>query len=196
MAPTLHAVRFKGVVVGNLTAAEIADRLRAGELSLAHVVRHQDRWMTLRQFFRENTHVAPPPPGTSLLGRLAGKPTAAGDHPPPPPGANPVGDAIEGRVREGYLWCGLTFVLPLAIGSPIWGLGRMLDLRNAAVVILLLVAALAGSGYAAWRAHRTSLGLESEGLHDVGRSMRQLALALAIAASSFWILVTLLWIAR
>lgn len=195
-APQTYAVRFKGVALGNLSATEIAERLRAGELSLAHAVRHHDRWMTLRQFLRETAATSPLLPSGGLLGRLAGKPSATGDTPPPPPGANPVGDAIEGRVREGYLWCGLTFLLPLAIGLPTWGIAKLLDLRNIAGVILLLLSAALGAGYAWWRAHRTAGNLESDGLDDLGRSMRQLALALALASALFWAVVTLLWIAR
>lgn len=201
MATAPHKVRFKGVVVGQLTAAEIAERLRAGEISLTHAVEHRGRWLTIRQFLRENEPaVTPPPPGAGagLFGRLTRRsgetelPT-----PPPPPGASSVvGDAIERRVREGYLWCGLTFLLPVALGLPIWLLCSHLNAPTTSLNACLVVGILLGDGYAAWRAHRSAEGLVQEGLEDVGRSLRQLSMALAGASACFWITVTLLWLTR
>lgn len=200
MAAASHKVRFKGVVVGQLTAAEIAERLRAGEMSLTHAVEHRGRWLTVRQFLREaEPALAPPPPGASdsLFGRLTRRISHA-EHPapPPPPGASLVGDAIERRVREGYLWCGLTFLLPIALGLPIWLLCSQWGARATQVSTYLILAILIGDGYAAWRAHRSAEGLEREGLEDVGRSLRQLSMALAAASACFWITVTLLWLTR
>lgn len=198
MAAPTHTVRFKGVTLGNLTAAEIVERLRAGELSLSHAVQHQGRWMTIRQFLQAQSPATPATPESGFLGRLTGR-SATGDDAalmPPPPGANPVGDAIEGRVREGYLWCGLTFLLPVLLGLPVWTLGKLLDIRPYPINTLLVVAAIGGSGYAAWRAHRCARHLQSEGLDEVGDSMRQLALALAAAAACFWVAVALLWLPR
>lgn len=197
MAPVLHKVRFKGVTLGSFTTAEIVERLRGGELSLAHAVEHRGRWMTLRLFLRETTQTAPAPTGGSLVGRHATKhpPIPPGDAPPPPPGADTVAESIESRVREGYLWCGLTFVLPLVVGFPLWTVGKFLTggsdplLRPLQISIALTLAAMAAAGYAAWRAHRNSLALDTEGLDDVGRSMRQLALGLCVASSGFWVLV-------
>lgn len=199
MGTTLHTVRFKGVVVGQLTAADIAERLRAGELSLTHAVEVRGRWMTLRQFLREKEPaVAPPPPGTGagLFDRLTRRSNEPEAPVPPAPGGSVVGDAIERRVREGYLWCGLTFLLPVALGLPVWWLCSHWSARSTQVSTYLILAILVGDGYAAWRAHRSAEGLESEGLEDVGRSLRQLSLALALAAACFWITVTLLWVAR
>lgn len=200
MAASSHKVRFKGVIVGQLTAAEIAERLRAGEISLSHAVEHRGRWMTVRQFLGEGAPaVAPPPPGAGggLFGRLTQRAGETGSAmPPPPPGSSVVGDAIERRVREGYLWCGLTFLLPVALGLPVWLLCSQWDVRSIQLSTYLILAILVGDGYAAWRAHRSAEGLQDEGLEDVGRSLRQLSVALAVAAACFWITVTLLWLAR
>lgn len=200
MATAPHKVRFKGVVVGQLTAAEIAERLRAGEISLTHAVEHRGRWLTIHQFLRENEPtVTPPPPGAGggLLGRLTGKNAGTDPSMPPPPGApSVVGDAIERRVREGYLWCGLTFLLPVALGLPIWLLCSHLNAPTTSLNACLIVGILLGDGYAAWRAHQSAEGLVQEGLEDVGRSLRQLSVALAGASACFWITVTLLWLTR
>lgn len=204
MAAPLHKVRFKGVSLGNFTTAEIAERLRNGEFSLTHAIEHRGRWLTLRQYLRESNQPAVAPPSGGLLGRLSAKhpPPPPGDAPPPPPGANAVAESIESRVREGYLWCGLTFVLPLFVGLPIWGLGKALTnssqtiLRTLQVNILLTLVAIAAAAYAAWRAQRNSQALDDEGLDDVGRSMRQLALGLSLASAAFWTMVIWLWLAR
>jgi len=200
MAPPVHTVRFKGVVIGQLTTGEIAERVRAGELSLAHAVEHRGRWLTVRQFLGQTEPaVAPPPPGSAggLLGRLTRRSNPGQDAgPPPPPGASVVGDVIERRVREGYLWCGLTFLLPVALALPIWMLCAAWDARPTQVSAYLILATLAGDGYATWRARLAADGLEAEGLEDVGRSIRQLSMALAAAAACFWITVILLWVGR
>lgn len=200
MAATRHNVRFKGVTLGAFTAAEVADKLRTGEISLSHAVERGGQWMTVRQFLQQ----AHAPAGGStaspgLLERLTGKgapPPPGGDHPPPPPGANPVADAIESRVRTGYLWCGLTFVLPLLAGLPTWSVTSWLTDRSAAQKAALTLAALAGAAYAAWRARSCAQDLVEEGLDDVGHSMQQLAVALAVASSIFWIAITCLWVVR
>lgn len=192
MATARHAVRFKGVTLGSFTAGEIAERLRAGELSLTHAVEHRGQWMTVRQFLREGQ---PSAAGSSalpsLLGRLTGKPGQGGDQPPPPPGAEPPAAPIESRVRLGYLWCGLTFVMPILLGLPTWGLVRLFTERTAALKSSLAIAVIAGAGHAAWRAHRGATELMEEGLEDVGRSMRQLAIGLAAASAVFWITIAL-----
>lgn len=204
MAPVVHKVRFKGVTLGTFTAAEIAERLRSGELSLTHAVEHRGRWLTLRLFLRETTQVVPPAPAGGLLGRHSAKhpPIATGEVPPPPPGADTVAESIETQVREGYLWCGLTFVLPLVLGLPLWLLGNFMTegpdplLRPLQISIALSLVAIAASVYAGWRAQRNSLALDAEGLDDVGRSMRQLALGLGVASSCFWVVVVWLGLAR
>ncbi len=204
MAPVLHKVRFKGVTLGSFTSVEIAERLRSGELSLSHVVEHRGRWLTLRLFLRETSQIVTPTTGGGALGRQSLKqpPIPPGDTPPPPPGADTVAESIESRVREGYLWCGLTFVLPLVLGFPVWALGKFLTegpdpaLRPLQITIALTLSAIAASGYAGWRAYRNSMALDAEGLDDVGQSMRQLALGLCLASSGFWVLVVWLWLAR
>lgn len=200
MATSLHQVRFKGVVVGQFTTAEITERLRAGDVSLSHAIEYRGRWMTVRQFIRETAPALTPPASgtaTSLFGRLSPTNTDA-EHslPPPPPGASIVGDAVERRVREGYLWCGLTFLLPIALGLPIWLVCSQWNVPTTSLNACLILAILIGDGYAAWRAHRAAEALEQDGLDDIGRSLRQLALALAVAAACFWVTVTLLWLSR
>lgn len=199
MSMIRHNVRFKGVILGEFTAAEIAERVRAGELNLAHVVRRRDRWVTLRQFLQESevaaTTEAPSAAG-SLLSRLTGRmppPPPGGEAPPPPPGASSSGDPLESRVREGYLWCGLTFLMPAVIGLPIWGLCQLAGLKSTTLGILWSLFALGGAGYAAWRAHLCAQELRDHGLEDVGQSMRNLALGLAALSSLFWVLVALKW---
>lgn len=199
MAATRYPVRFKGVTLGQLTGQEIADRLRAGELSLAHVIELRGRWMTLRQFLRETepaqAAASAPPPG-GLLGRLTGRtpPPPGADQPPPLPGAiAPAGDPFDSQVREGYLWCGLTFLLPALAGMPVWGLCHLAGLKPVTAAVLWSLSAVAGAGYATWRALNCVRRLRDNGLEDVGGSMRSLAIGLSALSSLFWILVAFKW---
>ena len=69
-------------------------------------------------------------------------------------------------------------------------------MRPLQVSMLLTLATLVASAYAAWRARRNSHSLDAEGLEDVGRSMRQLAVGLSLASAAFWITVVWLWLTR
>lgn len=195
MAPSRHTLRFKGVTLGQLTASEIAERLRAGEISLAHVVEQGGRWMTVRQFLREAEQPALVAPPVGLLGRLAGRTTTPGDQPPPPPGSPAAADPFESRVRAGYLWCGLTFLLPVLVGLPTWGLCSLAGLKAVTLATLWCLAAVGSAGYAAWRAHLCARTLREQGLREVGESMRNLGFALGGLSALFWCVVALKWTA-
>lgn len=200
MAAIRYPIRFKGMSLGQLTGQEITERLRAGEISLAHVIEQRGRWMTLRQFLRESE---PTPaataaaPAAGLLGRLTGRtppPPPGADQPPPPPGgATPVADPFDSQVREGYLWCGLTFLLPAVVGMPVWGICHWAGLKPFTMAVLWSLAALAGAGYATWRALDNVRRLHENGLEDVGGSMRHLALGLSALSGLFWIVVAFMW---
>jgi hypothetical protein len=191
MAPLSHRLRFKGVILGNFTASEIAEKLRANEISLIHAVEQRGRWLTVRQFQQESAEAFLTPPNQSgLLGRLSGKTppaSAPSGAPPPPPGSTIIADSIESRVRQGYLWSGLSFLLPMAIGLPLWLLKDLLHIPTTAFKILLVIGTLAGAGYSAWRTIQSAHSLQGEGLDDVGQSMQQLGIALAGASICFWI---------
>jgi hypothetical protein len=191
MALLSHRLRFKGVILGNFTATEITEKLRANEISLIHAVEQRGRWITVRQFQQDNTEGLYTPPNQSgLLGRLAGKsqpPSIPNGTPPPPPGSSLVADSIESRVRQGYLWSGLSFLLPMVIGLPLWLLKDVLNIPTTAFKILLVIGTLLGTAYSAWRTIQSAHSLQGEGLEDVGRSMQQLGIALAGASTCFWI---------
>jgi hypothetical protein len=191
MAPLTYRLRFKGVILGNFTAAEIAEKLRANEISLMHAVEQRGRWLTVRQFQQDTAEAFLTPPNQGgLLGRLAGKsspPPPPSGSPPPPPGSTLVADSIESRVRQGYLWSGLSFLLPVAIGLPIWLFRDPLHIPTTAFKILLVIGTLLGAAYSAWRTIQSAHSLQGEGLDDVGQSMQQLGIALAGASVCFWV---------
>lgn len=200
MAATRYPVRYKGVSLGQLTGQEITERLRTGELSLAHVIELRGRWMTLRQFLRETEPTqtaATTAPTGGLLGRLTGRtppPPPGADQPPPPPGSAVTGaDPFDSQVREGYLWCGLTFLLPALVGLPAWGLCHLAGLKPVTTAVLWSLSGVAGAAYATWRALACVRRLHDNGLEDVGGSMRSLAFGLSALSCLFWIVVAFKW---
>ena len=117
--PTQFRLRWKGAVSGPFSLPRVSEMLRSGEISLLHNIEVDDSWMTVRDYFR-----------AIGLGRAAPVSTAdssgIGSDIPPPSGSetargealatnnlrNAAGESLERSVREGYLWCGSTFLLP------------------------------------------------------------------------------------
>jgi len=188
-----YRLRHKGIPVGPLTSTELLERLQSGELSLAHAIEVGGRWMTVRQHLRESTLAAPPPPVEGLAGRRLGRDEDSGiPGMPPPPGAPASPVSLEGTLRSGYLWCGLTFGLPFLILSlPYYYRGRI-GLGSGLEAFLLIALAIGSTGYAFWRAWKIAEVVEGEGLADMARSLRNLAAGLGATSALFWVIAT--WI--
>lgn len=182
-----HRLRHKGVPLGPLTKAEMLEQLRDGRLTLAHAVESKGRWQTLRQFLAEGTPASPrdgsrprPPP-----------PLPGADIPPPPPGAAAEPPSLESVIRQGYVWCGLTFGLPFLLAFAPWIFRNSLGLGGTAGSFGLLALALGSVAYAHHRARGVATEVESEGLADVAASLRNLAAGLGVASAALWLLLTL-----
>jgi len=179
-----HRIRHKGIILGPLARAEILERLAGGDLSLAHLIEVRGKWMTLRQHLRETSAATAPDSDRSPRA-----PAPAGaDIPPPPPGSPRKPPTLDERIREGYLWCGLTFGLPLVALAPLWLLRGHLGMGPVLETLALGAVALGCTGYALARAHGVSRRLEAEGVADVARSLRGLATALSGGSALFWLI--------
>ena len=185
-APERHRLRHKGVPIGPLSKAEILEQLREGRLTLAHAVEAKGRWTTLRQFLAEGA--AAPARDT---GRPRPTPPRAEDIPPPPPGAGGEPPSLEAVIRQGYVWCGLTFGLPFLLAFAPWIFRNSLGLGGTAGGFGLLALALGSVAYAHHRARGIATEVESEGLGDVAASLRNLAAGLGVASAGLWLLLTL-----
>ena len=137
--PAAFRLRWKGAITGPFPLVRVSEMLRAGEISLLHNIEVDGSWMTVRDYFRAI--------GLSRTPSVSSTDTSGldPDAPPPPPGAelplgqaltpdaarNEAGESLERTVREGYLWCGSTFLLPPLFALLIYVvlLGGALHLR-------------------------------------------------------------------
>lgn len=172
-------LRFKGRVTGPHPRAEILSRLSAGEISLAHCVEQSGRWVTLRAYLKDRAEGAP---SASVL------PMGA---PPPPGGSADAG--LDRLTQRAYLWCGLTFGLPFLTVGALWLAYRAsrggFPQGSLFAILLLLLLAVAGAAASRAMARRAADQLETEGLGDVARSVRQLADGLTLASALLWTIV-------
>jgi len=177
--------------------------LRAGEISLLHNIEVDGTWTTVRDYFR-----------AIGLGRAssAASTEAAGfgaDSPPPPPGAelplgetltpdalrNAAGESLERAVREGYLWCGATFLLPPIFALLVYA-AYLLDnqLSRTMIVILLGFTTTPASLLPILFVRKIGLTLEQEGLSDIRQTQANLAIILGFLSLALWMLCFLVLI--
>jgi hypothetical protein len=167
--PDQFRLRWKGAVTGPFALARISEMLRAGEISLVHNIEVNGAWITVREYFRtlglSRGSLLPP------IAPLAARDDP--DSPPPPPGApgttptpatplapntSAAGEALERNVREGYLWCGSTFLFPplFAVIVPLWE-KTVGTLPPSSKYTLFLFATLVGCSLPLWLVQRLSL---------------------------------------
>jgi hypothetical protein len=202
-APQQFKLRWKGAVSGPFSLARITEMLRAGEVSLLHNIEVDGKWTTIRDYFRSTGLTRPSAADASS----PLSPFAAEDMPPPPPGApgseprttpprrRPTpSEILERSVREGYLWCGATFLLPPILALAVFPLSwlrsepvnRMHESHVAAVFIL---ATLLGSFLPLLLVRRIGATLTQAGLREEGEAQVKLALILGISAAVLWLLM-------
>jgi hypothetical protein len=201
-SPDAYRLRWKGAITGPFPLARITEMLRTGEISLLHNIEVNGKWTTVRDYFRAAglTRAHTPTPG--FAPPLS--PVAQDEMPPPPPGAGGEGprpatvrrrlspsEMLERSVREGYLWCGATFLLPpifaLLVFPMAWLQGVEVALmRNLHLSIVFLLAILLGSFLPLVFVRRISVTLGQAGLKEEGEAQVKLALILGISGAILW----------
>lgn len=187
MAEDRFRLRFKGVISGPFALSAILEKLAAHELSLAHCIESQGRWLTLRAYLRSLQTSETAYSGPTLLERQS--------VPPPPPGSQATAVLLERLTQRAYLWCGLTFGLPFVTVGLFWLITPGLNFKAydfpIAYALLIFILGL-GSTALAWNQARQAINtLNREGLSDVGTSASQLANGLSLASGLLWLLVAL-----
>jgi len=197
--PDQFRLRWKGAVTGPFALARISEMLRAGEISLVHNIEVSGAWFTIRDYFRtiglnrgsllppinpftarDDQDLPPPPPGTA--GTIHAPATAASSP------ASAAGEALERNVREGYLWCGSTFLFPplFAVVVPLWE-KTVGTLPASSKYTLFIFATLLGCSLPLWLVQRVGRQISQEGLAEISQAQSRLCLVLAGLGAVFWL---------
>ena len=181
-----HRIRWKGAVSGPFTASVIIDMLRAGEVSLAHSVETEGRWITVREFLR-GTH----PRSESAPSAMAATETREADRRDDvATGRRTSDDSIERAVREGYLWCGSTFLLPPAFGLLVWlWVLAVPETQPLSRFVLLAFCSIVGSLLPVAMVRRVGSVLDHEGLGELRQAQGRLSVMLAVLGLAFWLVM-------
>lgn len=182
----LHRLRWKGAVTGPHSAGEIAEMLRSGEISLAHGVESDGRWMTVREFLRGRAPVREAVSAPVAVSRAIAAPELDATA----ESRRVTDDSIERSVREGYLWCGSTFLLPPAFGLLVWfWVLAVPETQPLSRFVLLAFCALLGCLLPIAMVRRVGLVLEQEGLGELRLAQGRLSVMLAALGLAFWLVM-------
>ncbi len=190
--PTHFRLRWKGAITGPFPLLRVSEMLRAGDISLLHNIEVDGSWMTVRDYFR-----------SIGMSRAPSASAAAETDAPPPPGAelplgepltpdalrNAAGESLERSVREGYLWCGSTFLLPPLFALLVYG-AYLLDpqLSRTMILILLAFTTTPAALLPILFVRKIGLTLEQEGLSDIRQTQGNLAIVLGFLSLALWML--------
>jgi hypothetical protein len=212
MAPiAAFKLRWKGTVTGPFPITRITEMLRTGEISLLHNIEVDGKWTTVRDHFRTlgltrhssaaSGFAAPLSPFAST----APAPFGSAEEPPPLPGAPPPppprgrvrspSELLERSVREGYLWCGATFLLPPIFALVIFPLSWMQNtevrqMNPLHLATIFILAALLGSFLPLAFVRRINSTLAQAGLKEEGEAQLKLAIILGISGAILWLLMS------
>ena len=194
--PTAFRLRWKGAITGPFPLVRVSEMLRAGEISLLHNIEVDGSWMTVRDYFRAI--------GLSRTPSVSSTDTSGldPDAPPPPPGAelplgqaltpdaarNEAGESLERTVREGYLWCGSTFLLPplFALAVYAWHVVSP-ETPPISLFILLTFTTALGCFLPVTFVRRIGRTLDQEGLAEIRQTQASLSLVLACLGLLLWL---------
>lgn len=195
--PTQFRLRWKGAVTGPFPLLRVSEMLRAGEISLLHNIEVDGSWMTVRDYFRAIGLTRAP---SASAAENSG---VGGETPPPPPGAehplgealtpdaarNAAGESLERTVREGYLWCGSTFLFPplFAVVVPLWEKTSGSPLALSSKYTLFIFATLLGCSLPLWLVQRVGRQISQEGVSEIAQAQSRLCLVLAGLGAVFWL---------
>lgn len=190
--PTHFRLRWKGAITGPFPLLRVSEMLRAGDISLLHNIEVDGSWMTVRDYFR-----------SIGMSRAPSASAAAETDAPTPPGAelplgepltpdalrNAAGESLERSVREGYLWCGSTFLLPPLFALLVYG-AYLLDpqLSRTMILILLAFTTTPAALLPILFVRKIGLTLEQEGLSDIRQTQGNLAIVLGFLSLALWML--------
>ena len=196
--PTPFRLRWKGAITGPFPLVRVSEMLRAGEISLLHNIEVDGSWMTVRDYFRaiglsrvpsvSSTDAsglgtdAPPPPGAELPLGQALTPDAA---------RNAAGESLERTVREGYLWCGSTFLLPPLFALLIYVIYILDSDRQISRTMLLILLSFTSTPAALLPimfVRKLGQTLEQEGLSDIRQTQGNLVIVLGFLSLALWML--------
>ena len=201
-SPTPFRLRWKGAITGPFPLARITEMLRTGEISLLHNIEVNGKWTTVRDYFRAAglTRAHTPTPG--FAPPLS--PFAQDETPPPPPGApgespRPVAtrkrlsasEMLERSVREGYLWCGSTFLLPPLFALLIYVIYILDSDRQISRTMLLILLSFTTTPAALLPilfVRKLGQTLEQEGLSDIRQTQGNLVIVLGFLSLALWML--------
>jgi hypothetical protein len=193
--PTQFRLRWKGAVTGPFSLPRIIEMLRAGEISLLHNIEVDDSWMTVRDYFR-----------AIGLGRAPSISTADSSgldsDTPPPPGSetshggalatdtirNAAGESLERSVREGYLWCGSTFLFPPLFALLVYAWHSISpDTPALSLFILLTFTTALGCFLPVVFVRKVGRTLDQEGLSEIRQTQTNLSILLASLGYVLWL---------
>lgn len=182
----IHRIRWKGAVTGPFPVSVIVDMLRAGEVSLAHSVEAEGRWITVRELLR-GSH----PRSESAPSVAAGTENREADRRDDVVAERRTSDdSIERAVREGYLWCGSTFLLPPAFGLLVWlWVLAVPETQPLSRFVLLAFCSIVGSLLPVAMVRRVGSVLDHEGLGELRQAQGRLAVMLAVLGLAFWLVM-------
>ena len=196
-SPTPFRLRWKGAITGPFPLVRVSEMLRAGEISLLHNIEVDGSWMTVRDYFRAI--------GLSRVPSISSTDVSGADAPPPPPGAelplgqaltpdaarNEAGESLERTVREGYLWCGSTFLLPPLFALLIYVIYILDSDRQISRTMLLILLSFTTTPAALLPimfVRKLGQTLEQEGLSDIRQTQGNLVIVLGFLSLALWML--------
>ena len=201
--PAQFRLRWKGAITGPFPLHRIQEMLRAGEISLLHNIEVDESWMTVRDYFRTIGLSRGPgsvafdhaQPAAGAETAQSGEPAPIGEMISPVSARNAAGESLERSVREGYLWCGSTFLLPPTFGLSVyaWHLVSP-DTPPLSLFILLTFTTALGCFLPIAFVRKVGRTLDQEGLAEIRQTQANLAILLAglgfvLWSWCFWILV-------
>lgn len=201
--PTHFRLRWKGALTGPFPLVRIQEMLRAGEISLLHNIEVDESWMTVRDYFRaiglsRGVAVATfdnAQPTSGAPTSAPGEALPVGEALSPAASRNAAGESLERSVREGYLWCGSTFLLPPTFGLAVYA-WHLVSPETPPISLFILLAFTTALGCFLPVAFVRKVGrtLDQEGLAEIRQTQANLAILLAglgfvLWSWCFWILV-------
>jgi hypothetical protein len=196
--PTQFRLRWKGSITGPFPAARIQDMLRSGEISLVHGLEVDGTWITVRDFLRASGYNRPAAGLDPAGDGEAGAPSAPGaefagmgEH-LPETFRHAAGESLERTVREGYLWCGSTFLFPPIFALPVWIWKSLAEtpanpLSALMVFTVLVFTTVAGCLMPVHFVRKVGRSLDQEGLGEIRQSQFHLAVLLAALGMALWL---------
>jgi hypothetical protein len=196
--PTQFRLRWKGAISGPFPLPRISEMLRSGEISLIHNIEVDEGWMTVRDYFRTiGLNRSPAQMGISESNARrdddsAAPPTGANLHTSETmsveTGRNAAGESLERTVREGYLWCGSTFLFPPIFGLSVYAWHLLFaETPPISLFIVLCLTTAVGCFLPVSFVQKIGRTLDQEGLGEIRQAQSNLAVLLSILSLAIWL---------